>query len=147
MRYSPAVLASLCITGVAFLAYVYLVVKFDQSYRLDGGQFVPDADARDTYVPRYMDWSVTVPLLVVEALAVSGLTGARQRSTRLVTVTADRQHRLLRGALRGVWISSIEYSDGVQPSLEGMPEQALSGSRQQVRGDIPGATSHGQSTL
>lgn len=44
--------------------------------------------ARNTYVPRYMDWSVTVPLLMVEALAVSGLTGARQRSTRLGTVSA-----------------------------------------------------------
>jgi bacteriorhodopsin len=86
-RYRPATYASLCITGVAFLSYVYIAVKLDTSYVLRAGEYVPTADARTTYVPRYMDWSVTVPLLMVELLAVSGLRGAAQRSMRLVTMS------------------------------------------------------------
>jgi len=83
-RYRPAVVASLCVTGVAFLAYVYLTVKFDQGYDMVGGRFQPNAEARNSYVPRYMDWSVTVPLLMVELVAVSALKGARARSMRFV---------------------------------------------------------------
>lgn len=87
-RYRTAVIASLCVTGVAFLAYVYLVVKFDTSYVLRGTRYVPTAEAINTYVPRYMDWSVTVPLLMVELLAVSALRGARARSMRFVLMAS-----------------------------------------------------------
>ncbi|WP_432497546.1 bacteriorhodopsin [Kineococcus gypseus] len=87
-RYRPAVLASLCITGVAFLSYAYLVVKFDQGYVYQAGQYVPNAEALNTLTPRYADWSVTVPLLMVEFLAVSALVGARARSMRAALITA-----------------------------------------------------------
>jgi len=87
-RYRPAVLASLCITGVAFLAYVYLVVKFDQGYVYEAGVYLPNPEALNTLVPRYMDWSVTVPLLMVEFLAVSAYAGARARSMRFVLMTS-----------------------------------------------------------
>ena len=89
-RYRSAVYASMCICGVAFLAYVYLVVKFDQAYVLDvaSGQYVPTPDSRNTYLPRYMDWSVTVPLLMVEFMAVGALVGAKARSTRFRLMAA-----------------------------------------------------------
>ncbi|WP_369069449.1 bacteriorhodopsin [Kineococcus terrestris] len=87
-RYRPALLASLCVTGVAFLSYVYLVVKFDQGYAYSGGGYVPTPAALSTLTPRYMDWSVTVPLLMVEFLAVSALTGSRARAVRAALVTA-----------------------------------------------------------
>ncbi|NIZ90386.1 bacteriorhodopsin [Kineococcus rubinsiae] len=88
VRYRPAVLASLSITGVAFLAYVYLVVKFDQGYILTDGRYLPNAEALNTLVPRYMDWSVTVPLLMIEFLAVSAIAGAAARSRRFTLMTA-----------------------------------------------------------
>jgi len=88
VRYRPAVLASLSITGVAFLAYVYLVVKFDQGYVLTDGRYLPTAEALTTLVPRYMDWSVTVPLLMVEFLAVSAIAGAKARSKRFTLMAA-----------------------------------------------------------
>ncbi|WP_432545134.1 bacteriorhodopsin [Kineococcus sp. SYSU DK002] len=87
-RYRPAVLASLSLTGVAFLAYVHLVVKFDQGYVYAEGTYLPNAEALNTLIPRYMDWSVTVPLLMVEFLAVSALAGARARSTRFALMAA-----------------------------------------------------------
>lgn len=87
-RYRPAVLASLSITGVATLAYVYLAVKFDQGYVYSGGVYRPTPESLATLVPRYMDWSVTVPLLMVEFLAVSALVGARARSMRAVLMVS-----------------------------------------------------------
>ena len=83
-RYRPALYASMCICGVAFLSYVYLAVKFDTGYDLQNGVYVPNAESFGSYLPRYMDWSVTVPLLIVEALAVSTLVGARATRTRFV---------------------------------------------------------------
>ncbi|WP_432521475.1 bacteriorhodopsin [Kineococcus sp. SYSU DK006] len=87
-RYRPALHASLAISAVAALSYAYLVLKFDQGYAYADGRYVPNAEALNTLVPRYMDWSVTVPLLMVEFLAVSGLVGARARSMRAALVGA-----------------------------------------------------------
>lgn len=83
-RYRTALYASLCICGVAFLSYVYLAVKFDTGYDLQDGVYVPNAESFGSYLPRYMDWSVTVPLLIVEALAVSALAGARATRVRFI---------------------------------------------------------------
>lgn len=87
-RYRPALYASMCICGVAFLSYVYLAVKFDAGYVLQGGSYVPTAESFASYLPRYMDWSVTVPLLIVEALAVSAVIGAQVRKLRAVGIAA-----------------------------------------------------------
>ena len=87
-RYRPALHASLAISAVAALSYAYLVLEFDQGYDYADGRYVPNAEALNTLVPRYMDWSVTVPLLMVEFLAVSGLVGARARSMRVALVGA-----------------------------------------------------------
>ena len=83
-RYRTALYASMCICGVAFLSYLYLAVKFDTGYDLQNGVYVPNAESFGSYLPRYMDWSVTVPLLIVEALAVSALTGARATKARFI---------------------------------------------------------------
>ena len=87
-RYRTALYASMCICGVAFLSYLYLAVKFDTGYDLQNGVYVPNAESFGSYLPRYMDWSVTVPLLMIEALAVSALVGARATKTRFVLVPA-----------------------------------------------------------
>ncbi|WP_432492578.1 bacteriorhodopsin [Kineococcus auxinigenes] len=87
-RYRTAAHASLAIAAVAALSYAYLVLKFDQGYTYADGTYFPNAEALNTLTPRYMDWSVTVPLLMVEFLAVSGLVGARARSMRAALVAA-----------------------------------------------------------
>ena len=88
-RYRPAVLASLIITAVAFLSYVVVIVKFDSGYDRVGGSWRPNTDALFTFAPRYMDWSVTVPLLTVELLAVCAVAGAAARSLRFTTMAAS----------------------------------------------------------
>ncbi|MFS4506170.1 bacteriorhodopsin [Clavibacter sp. Sh2141] len=88
-RYRPAMYASLCITAVAFLSYVVLVLKFDLGYDpTASGTWEPNSDAILSWIPRYMDWSITVPLLMVELIAVSALAGARARRARFIGIAA-----------------------------------------------------------
>lgn len=85
-KYRPAVLASIAITGIAFVSYVVLVLKFDLGYDPKGSNWVPNSDALLSWSPRYMDWSVTVPLLMIELIAVSALTGVLARRVRFLCV-------------------------------------------------------------
>ena len=88
-RYRGAVLASMCITAVAFVSYLVIVVKFDLGYDpADNGDWVPNSDAIWSWAPRYMDWTITVPLLIVELIAVSALAGAVARRVRFIGITA-----------------------------------------------------------
>src|SRR4051812_37324664 len=75
-RYRTSVYASMGITAVAFLSYVLLVLKFDLGYDLEGSHWVPNSDAMLSWTPRYMDWTVTVPMLMIELIGVSMLAGA-----------------------------------------------------------------------
>jgi len=86
-RYRPSAIAGLCITGIAALSYVVLVIKFDLGYdRGSDGMWIPNDDALWSWAPRYMDWSVTVPLLMIELIAVSALVGATARRVRAVSI-------------------------------------------------------------
>ena len=87
-RYRPAVLASLIITAVATVSYVVLILKVDSGYDRVGASYRPNPEALLTFAPRYMDWSVTVPLLTVELLAVCAVAGAAARSLRFRTMAA-----------------------------------------------------------
>jgi Bacteriorhodopsin-like protein len=62
-RYRPTVLASLIITAVAAVSYVVLILKVDSGYDRVGASYRPNPEALLAFAPRYMDWSVTVPLL------------------------------------------------------------------------------------
>lgn len=87
-RYRPAVLAGLCIAGVASLSYLVLFLKWDAGFHLSGNVYRPDPAARATLFPRYIDWTVTVPLLTAELLAVCSLAGSRARTVRFSTMAA-----------------------------------------------------------
>lgn len=88
VRYRPAVLAGLCIAGVAALSYLVLYTKWNTGFTLQGDVYVPAEEARSTLAPRYIDWTITVPLLTAELLAVCSLAGARARTTRFTTMAA-----------------------------------------------------------
>jgi len=87
-RYRTGVYAGMAITGIAFLSYVLLVVEFALGYERKGDSWVPNANAILTWAPRYFDWTVTVPLLVIELLAVATLAGAAARRLRAVGIAA-----------------------------------------------------------
>ncbi|MEV7933151.1 bacteriorhodopsin [Curtobacterium sp. NPDC089185] len=87
-RYRAGVYAGMTITGIAFLSYVLLVVEFALGYERRGDSWVPNANAILSWAPRYFDWTVTVPLLVIELLAVATLAGAAARRLRAVGIAA-----------------------------------------------------------
>lgn len=87
-RYRPAVLASVCITAIAALSYLVLIIKWDTGYALQGNSYVPGPEARFSVVPRYMDWSITVPLLTAELIAVCTIAGKKARNLRASTMAA-----------------------------------------------------------
>jgi bacteriorhodopsin len=87
-RYRPAIYAGAGVLTVAFLSYVVLTVSFMTGYDRHGAAFVANDAAILSWAPRYMDWSVSVPLLVVELLAVSTLVGRTAVWARAVGVTA-----------------------------------------------------------
>ncbi|CAN5128907.1 hypothetical protein BH11ACT2_BH11ACT2_15810 [soil metagenome] len=88
VRYRTATTARSAILVVAALTYVVLVINFERGYDLVGVLWVPNAHAVSAFAPRYMEWAVTVPLLVIELLAVTALTGVRLRHVRTVVVAA-----------------------------------------------------------
>ena len=88
VRYRPAVIAGLCIAGVAALSYLVLYSTWDAGFTLSGDVYVPNEEARSTLSPRYIDWSITVPLLTAELLAVCSIAGARARNLRFTTMAA-----------------------------------------------------------
>lgn len=81
-RYRGAVVARLSVTIVASLSYVLIVIEFLRGYDVTGTGYRPNAEAILAFAPRYMDWSITVPLLTVELLAVCTLVGAAARRTQ-----------------------------------------------------------------
>lgn len=87
-RYRPAVHAGIAVTTVAFLSYVLLIIEFHIGYSRIGGLWVPGADAVGTWSARYMDWTVSAPMLIVEVIAVSALIGATGARARLIGVGA-----------------------------------------------------------
>jgi bacteriorhodopsin len=87
-RYRPSAYAALCLAAIATLSYLVLFVRWDTGFDLAGDVYVPNEEARLSLSPRYIDWAVTVPLLMVELLAVCSLSGARARKLRLTTMTA-----------------------------------------------------------
>ena len=87
-RYRPSAYAAVCLAAVAALAYALLYSDWDSGFRLQGEVWVPTEEARNSVGTRFIDWSVTVPLLTVELLAVCSIAGARARNLRFTTMGA-----------------------------------------------------------
>nr|WP_239521733.1 bacteriorhodopsin [Geodermatophilus sabuli] len=87
-RYRPSAYAAVCLAAVATAAYLLLYLDWDTGFRLEDGVYVPTEEARTTESTRYIDWSVTVPLLTVELLAVCSVAGKAARRLRFSTMAA-----------------------------------------------------------
>ena len=54
----------------------------------DSGGRAPNSDAILSWAPRHTDWTITVPLLIIELIAVSVLAGAVARRVRFIGIAA-----------------------------------------------------------
>ncbi|MFD1722033.1 bacteriorhodopsin [Amnibacterium endophyticum] len=84
--YRTASLTANSVVAIAAASYVALIVAFLLGYTEQGGVWVPNAVAQLAWSIRYMDWCVTVPLLVVELIAVSSLDDRAARIARTVGI-------------------------------------------------------------
>ena len=146
-RYRSATVAHLTVAAVATLSYVAVLIAFRTGYRATGAGYAPHSTAILVLAVRYLDWSVTVPLLAVELLSVCALpAAAARRAVRLATAgsflmiftgflgafvfggTPDPARMMLWGALSSLfWIATtvvlIRAVRGSLPRLA--PESAV----------------------
>ena len=87
-KYRGAAHASALISGVATLGYLALIAFWLVGFKLQGESWVPNPAHYFSNGFRYTDWTITVPLLTAELLAVCALAGAKARSLRFTTMAA-----------------------------------------------------------
>lgn len=81
-RYRPAVVVSALVVAIAAYHYVQIFLGWGRAFEFTGSGFVASgAPFNEGY--RYADWLLTVPLLLVELVAVLGITDARARGRLL----------------------------------------------------------------
>lgn len=83
-KYRPALLISALVPAIAAYHYFRIYSSFKGAYIFDGDMYVASGQTfNDAY--RYADWLLTVPLLVIELVAVCALAKAvsRRLSTQL----------------------------------------------------------------
>ncbi|WP_345376098.1 bacteriorhodopsin [Frondihabitans cladoniiphilus] len=85
-RYRPVVSARVSILVVAFLSYLGLAIAFVLSYHRVGDHWLPGSSSTALTTLRYLEWSVTVPLLCLELLGVCGLVGDAARRAGRVAI-------------------------------------------------------------
>ena len=87
-KYRPAVIAGVVITLVAGLSYVFITSRWLSAWSAQADRYVPNLSDPFSDGYRYVDWTVTVPLLAAELLAVTTLAGARLRNVRGTAMAA-----------------------------------------------------------
>ncbi|MFP4134523.1 MAG: bacteriorhodopsin-like [Halothece sp.] len=77
-RYRVAVIISGVIVSIAAYHYFRIFNSWEAAYLLEEGSYIASGEAfNDAY--RYVDWLLTVPLLLIEAVAVLGLPNKESR--------------------------------------------------------------------
>ncbi|MGC6492623.1 MAG: bacteriorhodopsin-like [Myxococcota bacterium] len=87
-KYRPALVMSALVVGIAGYHYFRIFESWDAAYALEGGMYVATGEPfNDAY--RYVDWLLTVPLLVAELVAVLALPKGQRGGlmTKLVIAT------------------------------------------------------------
>jgi len=85
-RYRKATVARLGVMGIAGLAYVLMIAMFLGGYDATAAGWVPNELAKNLTTVRYVEWSLTVPLLCAELLAVATLLGPIARRSRYLAM-------------------------------------------------------------
>ncbi len=86
-KYRGAIVASALVVIIAGYHYFRILGSWQEAYTLSGDQYVPTGKPfNDAY--RYVDWLLTVPLLMVELVLVLGLSKAMTQSLLFKLVIA-----------------------------------------------------------
>uniref|UniRef100_A0A7S0CIM7 Rhodopsin n=1 Tax=Proboscia inermis TaxID=420281 RepID=A0A7S0CIM7_9STRA len=94
-RYKSAVIISGLVTFIAAYHYFRIFNSWVEAYSYDGASLTPtDIPFNDAY--RYMDWLLTVPLLLIEIILVMKLS-AEESSSKSVTLGAAAALMIIAG--------------------------------------------------
>ena len=85
-RYRSATVARLAVAAVAIASYLGVIVAFRIGYHPTPRGFEPGAGSMLVFALRYMDWSITVPLITKELLSVCVPAGATARRTGVIAM-------------------------------------------------------------
>ncbi len=138
-KYRMAMVMSAIVVAVAGYHYFRIFESWSAAYVLEGGVYVASgALFNDAY--RYVDWLLTVPLLVAELVAVIALAkGGGSLTFRLATaavlmvalgyfgeIAADNTTRAIWGFISSIPFVYIVYTLWTEmgPAIERQPEQA-----------------------
>ncbi len=81
-KYRISLMVSMLVVGIAAYHYIRIFGSWEAAFVLENGQYVPSGEPfNDAY--RYVDWLLTVPLLLVELILVLAL--ARDKSGPMLT--------------------------------------------------------------
>jgi bacteriorhodopsin len=87
-QYQKVLLVGAIIVGIAGYHYIRIFNSWSDAYAISGNQYIPTGvPFNEAY--RYVDWLLTVPLLLVELIAVLSLSAARRKSVTLRLVVAS----------------------------------------------------------
>lgn len=88
-KYRPTMSASASLQLVAFVSFIGLTLSWIVGFEpTPDDQYLPNSRFEYSNGLRYLDWSISVPMLTVELVAISTLTGARALRTRTILVTS-----------------------------------------------------------
>ncbi|MFQ3594326.1 MAG: bacteriorhodopsin-like [Gemmataceae bacterium] len=88
-RYRPALMVSGLVVAIACYHYFMIRMSWQGAYKIEGVNFTPTGKGFNDFY-RYADWILTVPLLMVELIAVMNLASDKARAllTKLVVAAA-----------------------------------------------------------
>ena len=86
-RYRFAVVARLGVISVASLTYLFMIGLFLGAYDHSDTGYESNDEAVLAFAFRYMEWSITVPLLCLELLAVCTLVGSAARRVQRIAAS------------------------------------------------------------
>ncbi len=86
VRYRSASVARVAVLGAATVSYLLLLISFVFGYDATATGWVPNEFAVNTFALRYTDWSLTVPLLCAELLAVTALAGFAYKRAQYLAI-------------------------------------------------------------
>ena len=140
-----ASLTANAVVALAFVTYLAMIAAFLLGYTDANGVYRPNEGARLAWELRYMDWVVTVPLLVLELVAISAIDQhvvVRTRRIGMISAAAmvisgflgafviaggiDRVTYTLLGVVGAVFFGVLYYIffNAMRTSLPRLPEAA-----------------------
>ena len=136
-KYRPALIMSSLVVGIAGYHYWRIFNSWEAAFTLTEGVYKPSGTPfNDAY--RYVDWLLTVPLLVAELIAVLALTrevrgpmmGKLIIAAVLMIATGYPGEVSADNTTRGIWgFVSVEHRCGIWWRCWVAPERFLSWSR------------------